>query len=216
MSSAAPPSTARCERQALANPHRPSLLRLRGPNSCARPEAGPLGPISDPACWTARRVRAAHDVEAIEATGRPDVEGVLADLPDGADARQRQEKSEVVREILEIAGDGLAAGQVFGLEVRAVHGENELRLGRGGAGLHGFEGVRDLAAPAGGNVDDVRLQDAAKVRLVCRAAPRGRSWPVQFPQRSLCALIGVVLVCYPAEGAAGPAYAGRMGRVNRK
>jgi hypothetical protein len=75
------------------------------------------------------------DIEAVEAAGRPDVEGVFADLPDGADARQRQEEAEVVGKVLEGAGDGVAAGQVFGLEVRAVGGEDELRLGLAVAGL---------------------------------------------------------------------------------
>ena len=41
------------------------------------------------------------DVEPIEAAGRPDVEGVLADLPDGRDARQRQEEAEMVGEVLD-------------------------------------------------------------------------------------------------------------------
>ena len=111
------------------------------------------------------------DVEAVEAAGRPDVEGVLADLPDGGDAGQRQEEAEVVGEVLVGAGDGLAAGQVFGLEVRAVGGEDELRLGLGGGGavLQRLERLRDLPGVAGQDVDVVGLENAAEVGLVRRA-----------------------------------------------
>jgi hypothetical protein len=38
------------------------------------------------------------DIEPVEAAGGADVEGVFADLADGADARQRQEEAEVVGE----------------------------------------------------------------------------------------------------------------------
>ncbi len=81
------------------------------------------------------------DVQAIEAAGGPDVEGVFADLPDGGDAGQRQEEAEVVGKVRVGAGDGLAAGQVFGLEVRTVRGQDESRLGlgRGRAGLQSLE-----------------------------------------------------------------------------
>ena len=58
------------------------------------------------------------DVEPVQAAGRPDVEGVFGDLPDGGDASQRQEEAEMVGEVLVGAGDGLAARQVLGLEVR--------------------------------------------------------------------------------------------------
>ena len=110
------------------------------------------------------------DVEPVKAAGRPDIEGVLGDLPDGADARQRQEEAEVVGEVLEGAGDRLAAGQVFGLEVRAVGGEDELRLGLGGGGavLERLERLRDLPCLAGQDVDVVGLENAAEVGLVRR------------------------------------------------
>ena len=87
------------------------------------------------------------DVEPVEAAGGPDVEGVFADLADGADARQRQEEAEVVREVLIGAGDGLAARQVFGLEVDAVGGQDELRLGLGRRRA-GLERGQRLASPA--------------------------------------------------------------------
>ena len=57
------------------------------------------------------------DIEPIEAARRPDVEGAFADLLDGRDARERQEETEMVREVRVGAGDGLAARQVLGLEV---------------------------------------------------------------------------------------------------
>ena len=48
------------------------------------------------------------DVEAVEAARRLDVEGILPDLPDRRDARQRQEKAEVIMKVGVIAGDGFA------------------------------------------------------------------------------------------------------------
>src|SRR5690606_22053718 len=95
------------------------------------------------------------DIEAIEATGGPDVEGVFADLTDGADARQRQEEAEVIREILVRAGNGLAAGKVFGFKVHTIGGEDELRFGLGGGrtGLQRSQRLRYLSSLAGQDVD---------------------------------------------------------------
>ena len=114
------------------------------------------------------------DVEPIEAAGRPDVEGVLADLPDGGDARQRQEEAEVVGEVLEGAGHGLAVGQIFGLEICAVRGEDELRLGLGGgwAFLEGLERLRNLSCVARSGCGIAGWRNAAEVGLVRRAARR--------------------------------------------
>lgn len=74
----------------------------------------------------------------------------------------------MVGEIGVAAGDGLAGGDVLGLEVDAVSGEDELRLGAGGgrAFAQGGEGCRDFARDAGRKVDVVGLQDAADVGLV--------------------------------------------------
>lgn len=115
------------------------------------------------------------DVEAIEAAGRSDVEGVFADLLNGRNARERQEETEVVGEVFERAGNCLAARQVLGLEVRAVGREDEPRLGlgRGGAVLQRPERLRHLACAGGQNVDVVALEDAAKVGLVGR--PRAKA-----------------------------------------
>ncbi len=111
------------------------------------------------------------DVQAIQAAGGPDVEGVLADLADGADARQRQEEAEVIGKVFEGAGDCLAAGQVFGLEVRAVRSKDELRLGLGRrrAGLEGGQRLRDPPCVAGQDVDVAGLENTAKIGLVRRS-----------------------------------------------
>ena len=74
------------------------------------------------------------DIEPVEAAGRADVKGAFADLLDGGDAGERQEEAEMVGEIGVAAGDGFAGGDVLGLEVDAIGGEDELRLGAGGGG----------------------------------------------------------------------------------
>ena len=51
------------------------------------------------------------------------------DLPDGRDARERQEKAEMVRKIGVGAGDRLAARQVLGLEGVPIGRQNEFRFG---------------------------------------------------------------------------------------
>ncbi len=118
------------------------------------------------------------DIEPVQAAGGPDVEGAFADLLDGRDAGERQEEAEMVREVLIGAGDGLAARQVLGLEVRSVGRQNELRLRLGGrrAGLQRGKRLRDLARRADGDVDVVGLKDAAQVGLVrcARAQPLDR------------------------------------------
>ncbi len=110
------------------------------------------------------------DVQPVQAAGGPDVEGVFADLADGANARQRQEEAEVVGKVLEGTGDGLAAVQVFGLEVRAIGGEDELRLGLGRrrADLEGGQRLRDPPCVAGQDVDVAGLENTAEVGLVRR------------------------------------------------
>jgi hypothetical protein len=61
------------------------------------------------------------------------------------------------------AGDGFAAGQVFGLERLAVGGEDELGLGlgRGRAGLRSALQRRHRCPPADSDVDVVALEHAA-------------------------------------------------------
>ncbi|HEV8524398.1 MAG TPA: hypothetical protein VGQ71_07845 [Terriglobales bacterium] len=140
------------------------------------------------------------DVQAIQAAGGPDVEGVFADLADGADARQRQEEAEMVWEVLEGAGDGLAAGQVFGLEVRAVRGKDELRLGLGRrrAGLESGQRLRHPTCVAGQDVDVAGLENAAQVGLVRRPSAKafdGRRLVAEgFKERirELCGIKGML------------------------
>ena len=105
------------------------------------------------------------DIEPVQAAGGPDVERAFADLLDGGDPGQRQEKAEVVREIVIGAGRRLAGRQVLGLEVCAVGRKDESRLGLRRACLQRGEGLRDLAGRTDGDVDVVRLKDPPKSDL---------------------------------------------------
>ena len=49
------------------------------------------------------------DIEAVEPARGPNVEGVLTDLLDGRDARERQEEAEMIREVGKVAGNRIAA-----------------------------------------------------------------------------------------------------------
>ena len=77
----------------------------------------------------------------------------------------------MVGEIGVAAGDGLASGDIFGFQINAIGGKDELRLGAGGGGAiaQGGERCRDIARRTGRKVDVVGLQDAAEVGLVRRA-----------------------------------------------
>jgi hypothetical protein len=105
------------------------------------------------------------DIKPIQATGGPDVEGAFADLFDGRDAGEWQEKAEMVREIGIGAGDGLVACQVLGLESLSVRRQDELRLGPGRrrTGLQGGQRFDGLAGGGNGDMDVVGLKDAAQV-----------------------------------------------------
>ncbi|CAN5392716.1 hypothetical protein BH11PLA2_BH11PLA2_23520 [soil metagenome] len=59
------------------------------------------------------------------------VEGVLANLLDGGDARQGQEEAEVVMDFRVLAGNDFAVDEVFRLKLQAVPGEDELRRHKG-------------------------------------------------------------------------------------
>ena len=89
------------------------------------------------------------DVEAIEAAGGLDVEGVLADLFDRGDTRQWQKEAEVVVKIRVGASHGLSLAQILCLEGLAVGGEDEpgLIFGRGVALPQGGEGGSHRAYP---------------------------------------------------------------------
>ena len=60
------------------------------------------------------------DIEPVHPPGRLDVEGVVADLLDGGEAREGQEEPELVREFLEGASESLAVDEVLGFDELAV------------------------------------------------------------------------------------------------
>ena len=130
------------------------------------------------------------DIELVELAGGADVEAVLADLLDGGDARERQERAEVVREIAIGAGDGFAVDQILRLQVDTVRGEDELGFRRAclWAFTQGLQRLVDRARITSGNMDIVALEDAAgKVRGVGCPGPqllqRVRLAPERFEKR---------------------------------
>ena len=60
------------------------------------------------------------NIELVHPPGRLDIEGVVADLLDGGDAREGQEEPELVRKLREGAGEGLAVDEVLGFDELAV------------------------------------------------------------------------------------------------
>ena len=115
------------------------------------------------------------DIQPVEAAGRADVKGALADLFYGADACQRQEEPEVIGEVRIGAGDGVAGGDVLRLKVSAVGGKDEFRLGLGGCGacFEGLKGLGHLPFSTGLEVNVVGLKNPAKVGFVGR--PRAQA-----------------------------------------
>ena len=103
------------------------------------------------------------DVQPVQPAGGADVEAAFADLVDGGDAGQRQKKAEVVGQVGQGAGNGLAAGQLLGLQRVTVGGQDELGLGAGGggAGAQGGQQGRDLARRGHGDMDVVALEHAS-------------------------------------------------------
>lgn len=103
-------------------------------------------------------------IEPVQPTGRADVERAFANLLDRGDARERQEETEVVREVGIVAGDGFAAGQVFGLKLLPIGREDELGLVR--CRLRTFaQRCERLANPTGRacrDVDVATLKDTAR------------------------------------------------------
>ena len=99
------------------------------------------------------------DIQTVQPPGSLDVEGALADLFDGRDTGQGQEKTEMIGEIGVGADDDLAARQVFGLEVLPIGGEHEFCLGAGGrrAGLQCGQRGRCFACGAGLDVNMAAL-----------------------------------------------------------
>lgn len=68
------------------------------------------------------------NIKPIEATSGLDVKGALTDLLDGADPRQGQEETKVIRKVGVGAGNCFACGQVFGFKVDAIGGKDEFGL----------------------------------------------------------------------------------------
>ena len=109
------------------------------------------------------------DVEAVESPSGADVEGVFGDLADGGDAGQREEEGEVIRKVLVLAGERRdVGGEVFGVQLQAVGGEDELSLvpGRRGAVPQGSERSGHLTGRCDLDVDIAALENPADVGLV--------------------------------------------------
>ena len=108
------------------------------------------------------------NIEPVQATRRPDVEGVLSNLPNRGDASQSQKEAEVVREVLVGTGDRLAVGHLLSFKIHTVSGKNELGLGFDGGRALPQCGQRPghVAGVAGGDVDVVGLEYPAQVGLV--------------------------------------------------
>lgn len=111
------------------------------------------------------------DVEAIQADGRPDIDGVLADLANRADAREGEEEAKVIGEFFVRASDGLSAREIFGLKNDAVCREDEARLRGHCRRAHAKRRERFGDSPrlCDEDMDMVPLKDAAEIGAVRRA-----------------------------------------------
>ena len=109
------------------------------------------------------------DIESVQAAGRPDIEGAFPDLLDCRDSGQREEVSEVIREVAVRADDRRrVASQVLGLEGFPVRGENKFGLGsdRSWTGLEGGEQLCNLTGSGDSDVNIAGLQHSAQVGFV--------------------------------------------------
>jgi hypothetical protein len=99
------------------------------------------------------------DIEPVQTADRYDVKKTFADLLNGGDPRQGQEETEMVREVLKIAGGRVADRQPIGLEVRPIgrKDESRLHLGRDLVWLQRGNCLRDLAGRTDRDEDVVRL-----------------------------------------------------------
>ena len=118
-------------------------------------------------------------IQPVEPPGRPDVEGALANLPDGRDPGERQEEAEVFSETGMGAHHDVAALHVLGVEVSTVGRQDELRLAAGRLRALSQIGQRrsGLALLRNLYVDVVPLENAADIGSIRRAgaeAPDGR------------------------------------------
>ena len=109
-------------------------------------------------CWVEQ-----FDVEAVQSPSGLDVEGVLANLPDGGNASQWQEETEVIVKISVGADDRFTIGQIFRLKGFAIGGEDELGLlaGRRRACPQRGERGGDFAFRTNLEMDIVALENTA-------------------------------------------------------
>lgn len=73
-------------------------------------------------------------IEPVEAARGLNINRVVANLPNGGDASERQEKAKMIGKLGVGASNCLAQSQVFRLQKLAIGRQNELRLGRRGFG----------------------------------------------------------------------------------
>lgn len=89
--------------------------------------------VAAPVVLGPRRVLAQQlDVKLVQPPRGAHVDGVVLDLLDRGDARQRQQEAEVVGEVFKGACDGLAAGQLLSFQRLPIGGQHELGLALGG------------------------------------------------------------------------------------
>src|SRR5699024_5262265 len=95
----------------------------------------------------------------------------IAYLLYGRYTRQRQEETEVVRKLFVLARDCFTTLDILRFKVDTICGENKPCLGLfGGRAVPKLSKLlRDLARICDNNMNVIRLQNTAKVRLICIA-----------------------------------------------
>lgn len=103
-------------------------------------------------------------VQLVQPARGAHVNGVVLDLLDGGDARQRQEEAEVVGEVRIRTGYGFATSQFLGLQRLTVGRKDELALAFAvaRAGTQCLEGLTHRAGCAHRHVDVVALEHASR------------------------------------------------------
>src|SRR5690554_4518483 len=99
------------------------------------------------------------NIQAVQATGGPYIKGAVTQLLNGRNAGQRQEETEVVRELLVFAGNRFTRLQILSLKISAVGRKDKPRLSPGSRGA--FPELTQLMSDVSGighrNVDIVGL-----------------------------------------------------------
>lgn len=62
------------------------------------------------------------DVKLVQPPGGTDINRIVLDLLDGGDPGQWKEEAEMVREVIELFGDDLTAGQILGFQSLPISG----------------------------------------------------------------------------------------------